>query len=1055
MAVYDIFNEEEDKDSKTESLAPRQTPKVDIQSRIQQRVFGGIGTPETAAEKFGYGALAGALDAASFGYATGEEGIWKHPITGEQIDPGISGSVGAMVGYGVGEAPYMFAGGVALGPVAARALARAGVKAAVKPGLSYGRRVIQTLKSGTTLAESATGAAIETARTAVAAATGDEVEVNSALYRIPIAFAAPSILRGIPRPKIKMLKAAKAYKEVTQAAPEAGLPGWVKSAKRKGIYGSRTALNVKEINELNIAGDLLNMSRKPFSLGEEATELVNETTDIISKSPIFHSSAIKGTRFVRLAHIRNCLGSIYGGLERQGDNGVEMAQRAMRAVQESATKAGTAWTKVQKTFDVLTDYQYRQVMVYSDGGPDAFLREFVGAVKAKGFEGVVISPDNELAAMSNLLDEKVMKALTTWATERGKVEGGLINLGTAIRTTAGTWTPLEKRLEKWYWPHYYNWEKIIKDLDSLSPAERTRGQERMIELARRKLIDENAFAKQIGAPEKAVPTSISYDTAKGILMAEKTQPLSSSLHARQTNLPFWQGYPYKGVKFDRKAADTTLQMYFDDQYRVMATLKYFGTRDLKDMPVYGEFGLINTLPVVRRMEKRLGDAMNIVDEIEILKKFLRPHRGALKYSDSELRKMIGESIVEYERVVGRPFPLQEGRLKVEFRIVEPDDRIRIPSYQSYTLTSSRGAAFTHSREKYPIIALNADYLRGKHIDSSRKAIAETIAHELAHIAQARGHEDALDKFAEKSMSFFRWTLKRRGLSKEPGAYAVQIASKFRGKAAVRETALATQKAAGVSKGVSSTYRTLLEGIKADGYDDEFARLAMDKLMGISPYAPRATAISQTARTVGILSELGLAGVDNISQSTLTATAYGWTRTVTQMVRMLDKQSRKDMTEFAISSGAISRDILRNSELMVSGNAAKLFLKYTGFSSIEQYNRVIASNAAVGWFSYGLEMIAKNPGSQRANAFWRQIDYMGVTEKQLSRWGITKVGGVSGKAGTALLKTIKSGDSKALQTEIMKTLGYQGSRATQFLAGVLDNPSFAASPWGRDDRLCVD
>ncbi len=132
---------------------------------------------------------------------------------------------------------------------------------------------------------------------------------------------------------------------------------------------------------------------------------------------------------------------------------------------------------------------------------------------------------------------------------------------------------------------------------------------------------------------------------------------------------------------------------------------------------------------------------------------------------------------------------------------------------------------------------------------------------------------------------------------------------------------------------------LLKDIRDSGGDYNFAKKAVDRILDIANEGKSSMAkVGLLIRTIQGF-KLGLASIANMTQGVLNSLLKGDTRAVFAGLKGVMTSEGKD---FALRSGATLESVL--DETSKSTGALKLFLKGTGFTATERFNRRLAASA---------------------------------------------------------------------------------------------------------------
>lgn len=154
---------------------------------------------------------------------------------------------------------------------------------------------------------------------------------------------------------------------------------------------------------------------------------------------------------------------------------------------------------------------------------------------------------------------------------------------------------------------------------------------------------------------------------------------------------------------------------------------------------------------------------------------------------------------------------------------------------------------------------------------------------------------------------------------------------------------------------------LINEIRKEGGDADTVRYSVDRILGKINDRPQVAKASQLLRTLQGF-KLGLAAIPNASQGVLNSLLKGDLRAVGYG---LGKAFTKSGRQFALKSGATLESTLQES-MRESGSASKVlgkFLKATGFSATEKFNRTLAANAGKSYGQRLIKKVLKNPADK--------------------------------------------------------------------------------------------
>jgi hypothetical protein len=217
-------------------------------------------------------------------------------------------------------------------------------------------------------------------------------------------------------------------------------------------------------------------------------------------------------------------------------------------------------------------------------------------------------------------------------------------------------------------------------------------------------------------------------------------------------------------------------------------------------------------------------------------------------------------------------------------------------------------------------------------------------------------------------------------------------------------------------------KDLIHQIALEGGDATYVREAFDRIMkppiqqhafGVIP--PKLTA---NLRALQVVTKMGLSAALNAPQGLLNSYIKTGVRPTALALRDSLTQGGRD---FALRSGAILEGTVHEllQETGPSTRMADAFLKRTGFSATERFNRILSANAAKHY-------IPRLLGRVKANA------KDGIALRELERLGISADAARSGK----------------LTAEQTAAAANRFVNLTQFRSAAQDLPLFASTPEGR-------
>lgn len=207
-------------------------------------------------------------------------------------------------------------------------------------------------------------------------------------------------------------------------------------------------------------------------------------------------------------------------------------------------------------------------------------------------------------------------------------------------------------------------------------------------------------------------------------------------------------------------------------------------------------------------------------------------------------------------------------------------------------------------------------------------------------------------------------------------------------------------------------------ISEHGGNPDFVRKSIDKILGVVTDGDTAEArVSRLLRAAETL-KLGLSAIPNSTQGVLNSMLAADMPTVAAgFAAALSKRGRR----LAIESGAAIEPVLAEAHKELGGGRmVDKFLKYTGFSQTEQFNRATAANVGALWAKKNLSILIDRPGDKGARS---RIEELGIdADKAIARGSLTQ------------------------EDRLMAAKKF--SDLTQFRTRPEDLPAFASTPLGR-------
>jgi len=163
---------------------------------------------------------------------------------------------------------------------------------------------------------------------------------------------------------------------------------------------------------------------------------------------------------------------------------------------------------------------------------------------------------------------------------------------------------------------------------------------------------------------------------------------------------------------------------------------------------------------------------------------------------------------------------------------------------------------------------------------------------------------------------------------------------------------------------------LINKIRIEGGDADFARKAVDRIMNIINDNSPSVKVSQLLRTWQGF-KLGLSAIPNASQGVLNSLLAADLRATFVGVSSIFKKYGKRL---GLESGATLDSVIQETIKNVGSNNQFLskFLKTVGFTVTERFNRIIAANAGADYGKRLFNVLLKNSTNKRARRFLGQM-----------------------------------------------------------------------------------
>jgi hypothetical protein len=215
----------------------------------------------------------------------------------------------------------------------------------------------------------------------------------------------------------------------------------------------------------------------------------------------------------------------------------------------------------------------------------------------------------------------------------------------------------------------------------------------------------------------------------------------------------------------------------------------------------------------------------------------------------------------------------------------------------------------------------------------------------------------------------------------------------------------------------------LNGLRQDVGPDEFV-FAQKAMKRHFKHAAVDDAMSDTLkriRSFETMAHMGLAQIMNASEPIHTAVFAGFHNFAKGFARAIRGTSRMDAREIVARNGAAVGSTIRDlfGEAGGAGSLTSKFLKYSGFSPIEKWNRRLASHVGIQYIESTVQKLVRNPTSTRLR---RMLDEVLINSDDVLRNGLSEEQLIKG--------------------------AMELSNRTQKRTGVIDMPMFMSHPMGR-------
>lgn len=210
-----------------------------------------------------------------------------------------------------------------------------------------------------------------------------------------------------------------------------------------------------------------------------------------------------------------------------------------------------------------------------------------------------------------------------------------------------------------------------------------------------------------------------------------------------------------------------------------------------------------------------------------------------------------------------------------------------------------------------------------------------------------------------------------------------------------------------------------DAIREEGGNAILARKIRENIQGLGPkVSENAQKALDGMRSYEAITKLGLSQIVNAPQGFVNSSIKAGVRTTTQALHDI-LRSPELAEDFAVRSGALLDSTIREVTSQMGPDAAGEFLRKTGFSATERFNRILSSNTAKQWIPDLIDQLKINPGNP-------------IVRRELAKLGLDPEVLLKGKLTNTMLQ---EGANRFVNS-------------TQFRASQLDLPLFWSSPWGK-------
>ncbi len=215
----------------------------------------------------------------------------------------------------------------------------------------------------------------------------------------------------------------------------------------------------------------------------------------------------------------------------------------------------------------------------------------------------------------------------------------------------------------------------------------------------------------------------------------------------------------------------------------------------------------------------------------------------------------------------------------------------------------------------------------------------------------------------------------------------------------------------------------LNGLRQDVGPDEFvfAQKAMKRHFKHEAVDDAMSDMLKRIRSFETVAHMGLAQIMNSSEPVHTAVFAGFHNFAKGFARAIRGTSRMDAREIVARNAAAVGSTIRDlfGEAGGAGSLTSKFLKYSGFSPIEKWNRRLASHVGIQYIESTVQKLIRNPQSARLRYM---LDEVLINADDVLRNGLSEEQLIKG--------------------------AMELSNRTQKRTGVIDMPMFMSHPMGR-------